>query len=226
MPPYDFPSNPTNGMVYANFIYDSSITSWRNVNTDTGIGTLNAMGLKNVVPTSVNVGSGSATTNGNGLVTFSNASSVSLNGVFTSTYRNYRVLVTITSAGGSTSVDYRFRAAGTDWAGGSGYIFCGTEGATAGGSFGNRYSNGQSTFSFGYAYTTYGNETSMDIKSPSVSGVETAFLGQCMSQLSSGNYGHNMTGRSNGNTNALDGITVIGASYNISGTIQVFGYTN
>ena len=99
--PIDFPANPTNGMVYSNYIYDSSITAWRNVNTDTGIGTLNAMGLKNVVPTSISVGSGSATVNSNGLVTFTGASSISLNGVFSSTYKSYRLVFTGDRVGGT-----------------------------------------------------------------------------------------------------------------------------
>lgn len=89
----DFPSNPTNGQVYANYIYDSSITAWRNVNTDTGIGTLNAMGLKNVVPTSISVGSGSATVNSNGTISFSGVDTLNLRGCYSSTYKNYRMII-------------------------------------------------------------------------------------------------------------------------------------
>lgn len=111
--PIDFPANPTNGMVWGNYIFDSSITAWRNVNTDTGIGTLNAMGLKNMVPTSVTVGSGSATTNSNGLVTFSGVSSLTLNGVFTSAYKNYRLAINIDNASGQTSIGQQLTSAGT-----------------------------------------------------------------------------------------------------------------
>ena len=111
----DFPSNPTNGMVWGNYIYDSSITAWRNVNTDTGIGTLNAMGLKNVVPTSISVGSGSATTNANGTVTFSGATSISLNDIFSSTYTNYQFNLVLTSASvADADVRARLRLSGTD----------------------------------------------------------------------------------------------------------------
>lgn len=111
----DFPANPTNGQVYGNWIYDSSITAWRNVNTDTGIGTLNAMGLKNVVPTSVAVGSGSATVNGNGTVSFSGATSISLNEIFNSTYQNYMVnLVTTAASVGDATIFGRLRVAGSD----------------------------------------------------------------------------------------------------------------
>ena len=111
----DFPSNPTNGQVYGNWIYDSSITAWRNVNTDTGIGTLNAMGLKNVVPSSVVVSGGSATTNSNGTVTFSGATSISLNDVFSSTYTNYQLNLVLTSASvADADIRTRLRVSGTD----------------------------------------------------------------------------------------------------------------
>jgi hypothetical protein len=106
--PIDFPANPTNGQVFSNWIYDSSITAWRNVNTDTGVAALNTMGLRNVVPSSVVVGSGSATVNANGQVSFTAASSISLNGVFTSTYNHYRIIYTL-GVGSSTNGELRIR---------------------------------------------------------------------------------------------------------------------
>lgn len=108
----DFPSSPTNGQVYANYIYDSSITAWRNVNTDTGISALNSMAFKSIVPTSVTLASGSATTTSNGTVTFSGASSVLLNGVFSSQYKSYKVVLT-TPQTTDTWLQMRFAANGT-----------------------------------------------------------------------------------------------------------------
>ena len=72
------------------------------------------MGLQSIVPTSVTVGSGSASTSTNGQVTFTTASSVSLNGVFTSTYKNYRILFNTTTGSGAGTVTIRLRAAGSD----------------------------------------------------------------------------------------------------------------
>jgi hypothetical protein len=70
-------------------------------------------GLIPMVPTSVAVGSGTGTANALGQVTFSGASTVSLNGVFTSAYRNYKVVGQfLTSAGADASL--RLRAAGSD----------------------------------------------------------------------------------------------------------------
>lgn len=70
-------------------------------------------GLVQVVPTSVAVGSGSGSANSNGFVTFSAASSVSLNDVFSSTYDFYKVIVKAThSADGELRM--RLRVSGAD----------------------------------------------------------------------------------------------------------------
>jgi len=49
-------------------------------------------GLAKIVPSSVAVGSGTGSADSLGTVTFSSASSVSLNGVFNSTYDNYKII--------------------------------------------------------------------------------------------------------------------------------------
>ena len=70
-------------------------------------------GLAKIIPTSVAVGSGSGSANGNGTVTFSGASSVSLNGVFTSTYDNYQIVIETTASAGAY-LNFRLRLSGTD----------------------------------------------------------------------------------------------------------------
>ena len=50
-------------------------------------------GLAKIVPTSVAVGSGTGSADSLGNVTFSGASSGSLNGCFTSTYDKYKILI-------------------------------------------------------------------------------------------------------------------------------------
>jgi hypothetical protein len=81
------------------------------------VGSLNTSddvsGLIKVVPTSVAVGSGSGSADSLGTVTFSGASSVSLNGIFTSTYENYRIKVVLTTSGNAT-VSTRYRASNSD----------------------------------------------------------------------------------------------------------------
>lgn len=74
-------------------------------------------GLVTMTPTSVaKTGTGStATINTNGSVTFSTCATLSLNGVFTSSYDNYMISVRWQPASSASSVlDMRLRASGTD----------------------------------------------------------------------------------------------------------------
>jgi hypothetical protein len=73
-----------------------------------------APGLKLLTPTSVTVGSGSASVSANGGVTFTGATSVQLNGVFNSTYDNYKIVVNADSfSGNNDQIATRFGTSGT-----------------------------------------------------------------------------------------------------------------
>ena len=71
-------------------------------------------GLVPIVPTSVAVGSGTGSASATGQVTFSLASSVSLNGVFSSTYQNYMVVMNISARSTTNYIRLRWRVAGVD----------------------------------------------------------------------------------------------------------------
>jgi hypothetical protein len=73
---------------------------------------VNSTALAGIVPTSV-AGTG-VTVAPNGAVTFTNATTVSLNGVFSGSYDNYRITWNSTTRSASGSTQFRFRAAGTD----------------------------------------------------------------------------------------------------------------
>lgn len=70
-------------------------------------------GLVQVVATSVAVGSGSGSVDANGRVTFNGASTVSINGIFTSIYENY-LIVFNTLHSSNSELNFRLRASGTD----------------------------------------------------------------------------------------------------------------
>ena len=70
-------------------------------------------GLAKIVPSSVAVGSGTGSANTTGTVTFSGASSVSLNNVFSSAYTKYRILIDATLSV-NDGFYFRLRANGTD----------------------------------------------------------------------------------------------------------------
>lgn len=221
----DFPSNPTNGQVYSNWIYDSSITAWRNVNTDTGIGTLNAMGLKNVVPTSVVVDSGSATVNANGFIEFSGATALKLNGVFSATYNSYKIIFSQQSASATNDLYVRLRASGTDLS--ASYYANGTL-ATASTISGVDLVNiSQWTVNALHSGTGISHaSTTMEVIQPFLP-KPTTFQSKGGSWTSTQNKTFNLAGF-NSNTSAYDGITFFpsGAGTTMGGNIQVFGYTD
>ena len=68
-----------------------------------------------VSPASVSVGSGSATVSGNGQVSFSGASRISVNNCFSATYDNYKIIFSPTAATGTdATISFRYRAGGSD----------------------------------------------------------------------------------------------------------------
>lgn len=219
----DFPANPTNGQVYANYIYDSSITAWRNVNTDTGIGTLNAMGLKNVVPTSVQVGSGSATVNANGTVTFTSVTSLSLNNIFTSTYKNYRVVINLDTSPALSGAQMKLRASGTDVssnygiAGWYAYMSTSTAAFTTGGGITRTAMHTINTTATG------GATVIADIANPALT---KPTQGQFIQTMHDGDWQSGLWNVIHTLANAYDGITLNVLLSNISGSIQIFGYNN
>lgn len=71
-------------------------------------------GLAQIRPSSVAVGSGSATVTDSGLITFTGVSSVSLNGVFNSTFENYRLIINITDTTADGDIWYKNRVSSTD----------------------------------------------------------------------------------------------------------------
>jgi len=74
-------------------------------------------GLVSVIPTSITKGaSGSASVSANGLVTFTGTESILLNGVFNSTYQNYKLILNVSSCslgGAGTTIRYRYAVGGT-----------------------------------------------------------------------------------------------------------------
>ena len=79
-------------------------------------------GLKLIVPTSITNSGGSASVSASGKVTFTAATSVSVNGCFTATYDNYLVVFSGKDGSGSASVEMYMRASSSD-ATGSNYVW-------------------------------------------------------------------------------------------------------
>lgn len=84
------------------------------LSSSTAVATDSELALVPIIPTSVTVTSGTSSIGTNGLVTFTSASAVSLNGIFTSSYTNYRAIVNMDAHSVSGDVVVRLRNSGSD----------------------------------------------------------------------------------------------------------------
>jgi hypothetical protein len=174
-------------------------------------------GMKMIVPTSISVGSGSGSVNSNGTITFSGASSVTLNGIFSSTYDNY--LFTVSNGSGTAAVGINFKLGSTA----TGYyskIFYGA--------YNDNIVNG-----LGYSNTTtwenFGNCSSNAISinatiyNPFLS-KSTTFTSVAPQAVTTGSY---VTGGGwVNNTTSYTDATFLPSSGTISGTARIYGLKN
>jgi hypothetical protein len=174
----------------------------------------NTPGLRMVVPTSVSVGSGSGSANANGFVTFSGASTISLNGVFSSTYDNYLIMCEF-FASGNISLSARMRLAGTD-ASGSNYTRQGLIGDTTTASATQTINATSSTIAFG---GTARNNFKFELFSPAIAQRTTGIVynAEQAPALRINTFYHDVA-------TAYDGITFITSAGTFSGTIGVYGF--
>lgn len=181
-------------------------------------------GMKMVVPTSVAVGSGTGSVDTNGAVTFSAASSVSLNGCFSSTYDNYRILLNITSASASAILTMKMRASGTDTSGTSyrSQLIKATTTSVSGAA----NVSGTDDWYVATTQSAFSEATffSMDILSPNLAAY-TKFHNQGGYYDSSTNPALEYNYGFLSNSTQYDGFSII-SSGTITGTIRVYGYKN
>lgn len=173
-------------------------------------------GLTLVSPSSIANSGGSASSTG-GTTTFTGVSSVSLNGVFSGDYQNYKVVASLT--GNATSTGFlRLRTSGSDITA-SNYYYerLYSSGGTSGGATASALS---------YFYDMFHTDTSgtnvtvvADIFSPQIAsntGFQSTGTGRrTRISLCGGGYDA---------TTQADGLTVAIASGAITGTVRVYGY--
>ena len=181
-------------------------------------------GLVPITPTSVVVGSGTGSASGNGLVTFAGVSSVSLNGVFSSTYNSYRiVLVPTTASTTGINVTCRLRAAGTDNSTASSYVT------------NSLYGNGSSALSSQdvqaqwYIIDSY-NTTNQTFAAATIEmykpnqAVITTMISSSHYNTGSATITNQRSGTQTATTQ-FDGFSILASTGTIGGTISVYGYT-
>jgi hypothetical protein len=179
-----------------------------------------AAGLRMVVPTSVSVGSGSGSVDAIGNVTFSGASSISINSCFTSTYDNYRIIIDyIPSA--STGFVSRYRNTSDETAASYGNaVFFYRSNNTSGG----EAANTSATYSYIMNQSANGySALSIDVINPLKASYSLMHilgtLGISSTDVKSV-FGQTMLA----NTSTYSGVTFYPLSGTITGTIRVYGY--
>lgn len=176
-------------------------------------------GLAKIVPTSVAVGSGTGSADSLGNVTFSGASSVSLNGCFTSTYDNYKILISSSSSAGG-SFNMRLRVSGSDNTS-SDYNFQRIYAQS--GTVGGVRQNAFSYFEIGYLTTNIYNSYSIEMFSPFETKTTSGNSIVVQNSSSDPNYDSYVYGTDV--TTSYTGFTMYPASGTITGTIRVYGYS-
>jgi hypothetical protein len=184
-------------------------------------------GLAKIVPSSVAVGSGTGSANSLGTVTFSGASSVSLNDVFSTTYQNYKVVFE-SQVSADCDINLRYRVSGSDNTSANtyGYNWMNVSGTTYGAVVANNsyhYLMNAHTSDGSWPYMQ--NSSSFDVINPYIS-KPTELLGLSMGAFR-GNapvmkhfIGHFF------NNTSFTGFTMYTSTGTFTGTISVYGYTN
>jgi hypothetical protein len=190
--------------------------------TSAGVSVFQANGLAvaliPVVPTSVAVGSGSASVASNGTVTFTGCSSISVNGCFTTSFTSYNIIYNAITIGGTASIKVRLRASGTDNSSGN-YANASSRVPFATGALANFTNSATGTeFYIGDNDTDGKTGYKITICNPMTADKTNATF-QGTSQTYRFEGGMNMTV-----TTAYDGISFIPNGYTITGTILIAGY--
>jgi len=185
-----------------------------------GVTTNLTPGLAKMIPTSVTVGSGSASVSTAGTVTFSGATHVQINGCFTSAYENYQILINPTGSAGSLT-QITLSVNGTQITSATGYSNTFTYnqyGSTAVAGLSN---NATSAWVISAVNTDNTQSQIIDLFGPQTTKGKTGrffanYIGTYVA----------MGGIRNPITTSCDGFRYAPQSGNVSGTITVYGYNN
>ena len=177
-----------------------------------------APGLSLVTPTSV---AGTGVTLSGGQVTFSAATAASVNGVFTSVYDMYKILINFTAQSAAANTFIRMRVAGTDNASAN-YYYNGpqvdTSTTTA---VTTARSAGLSSNGFILSYKLNPGAADVTLTAPFLT-QKTLYTGAIVGVGDTDIWLNNVGGMMSVTT-SYDGFTILPASGTITGTAQVYG---
>jgi hypothetical protein len=155
---------------------------------------------------------------------FSAVSSQAVTSVFSSTYRNYRILFDITNNTADASIYMKLRSGATDSS--VSYYYQGaqfTEASALSYITGSNQTTGFYINEVDSASSVHYQNTSMDIYRP-FEAVFTSMNYQGPGQSTGGTFFARMGGGNHLQSVSYDGINIIASAGNITGAIQVYGY--
>jgi hypothetical protein len=174
-----------------------------------------------ITPTSTANSGGSVSTSG-GAVTFTGVTSVSLNGVFTSTYTNYLIITDSIIGSGNADLSIRMRASGTDTTTNYEIMLFDkpfNSNVSAPVSLGT-LALGTSNWYMSDTTNTLGYNFNNFIVSSPQKTISTTFHGTAVSRSG---Y-QSMCGKLS-NSTSYDGFTLTASANNVDGIIRVYGYS-
>lgn len=183
-------------------------------------------GLIPIVPQTVQYTGGTVSTNTLGVVTFAGSTAVSLNGVFTASFKNYKIIWNLyaSSPSGGAAWYMRLRNGGSD-ASTADYYSGGIDLAASTVTGINTSGNQLLVGSLGSTYTSEFAHGSMELYRPKETKA-TGYNYQSACVYSGNNYSSIRQGEFT-QTNSFDGFSFYpGGAGNMSGTVQVFGFND
>ena len=165
------------------------------------------------------------TDNGKGTVSFSAQTSVSLNGVFNSTYESYRIIVTLTASSGNPTITFRVRSGASDKTAAD-YYFAGFNSTVNGGTLGSYRGNNATSLTIGDILSSAANRylTVIDIANPfTTTATKASYSGTYSNPSDTWGYG---VGAFINDSVSYDGFTIISSTGTFTGKISVYGYNN
>lgn len=181
---------------------------------------MNAVGLWTITPSTV---AGTGVTLSGNVVNFSAATTISVNGVFSSTYENYKVIVT-GSASGNADTGIRLRASGTDTATGYQYASQGYYATTRNDSASTTATAMEFAVAFG---SSRGSSAQIEFYRPNTTDAwKPITSNNAFSHSAVGLITRNVAGVLN-NAAQYDGFSiVVGGGFNATGQLRIYGYRN
>lgn len=187
------------------------------LSSSTNIALDSELALVQITPTSIAATGGSGSISASGAVSFTSASSVSINGIFSSTYDNYVIRFNLSSSGGNILV--RMRTSGSDVTGTSyTYQQFGGDNITLSAT----RQTSQTSFKAG-AQAGSRSSITLQLYGPYLA-QETLMFSENSRNITSPDA-FIFTG-GNTNTTSYDSLTILDSSTTLSGNLRVYGYRN